>query len=353
MRRIALALILVASVAHAAEKLTLVFLDGKKKTLTLKSFDEAGLTAVVGGEDKTIPWKALMPSSAYKARKALTSYDDPVARYALAEFAVGLRLFPEGMEQLEIALALGALDEADFEKRAKEIEKLEVDYLCARIDQLLKSHREPHRCLEAIKRLKVRYPEHPNNAIYEPQVDKLVEALAKQVEKEQQQQEQVKDDAEMARLRKELDKLGKRKDKALATAAELFADSDEAIRKAQVSRIKKKLVDPSGAEKYYKKARGYMRKQARADSRFLILDKAALQKEYEDIEHQLVQCYLRVARMLIRQRNYKGAIKYVRNILYYDPINEEALEMVDEIKRNRISFRLSDITNARPRVTGG
>ena len=59
-----------------------------------------------------------------------------------------------------------------------------------------------------------------------------------------------------------------------------------------------------------------------------------------------------VQRALLQQKNYKGAVKYVRNILFYDPINEEALDMVETIKKNRISFKASDITNAKPRVTG-
>ena len=55
----------------------------------------------------------------------------------------------------------------------------------------------------------------------------------------------------------------------------------------------------------------------------------------------------------MKERNYKGSVKYVRKILLYDPIQEEALEMVEVIRKNRINFKLSDITNARPRVSSG
>ena len=71
------------------------------------------------------------------------------------------------------------------------------------------------------------------------------------------------------------------------------------------------------------------------------------------IEKLLIDCYVQVARILMKERAYKSAVEYVRKILLYDPIHEEALEMVDEIRKNRISFRMSEITNARPRVTGG
>jgi hypothetical protein len=71
------------------------------------------------------------------------------------------------------------------------------------------------------------------------------------------------------------------------------------------------------------------------------------------MEQRLVACYLEVAKMLLSQRNYKGTIPYVQKILYYDPIHEEALDMVETIRKNRITFRVSELTNAHPRVSGG
>ena len=78
-----------------------------------------------------------------------------------------------------------------------------------------------------------------------------------------------------------------------------------------------------------------------------------LQAEYDEMEQRLVACYLEVARILLSQRNYKGTIPYVQKILYYDPIHEEALDMVETIRKNRITFRVSELTNAYPRVSGG
>ena len=60
-----------------------------------------------------------------------------------------------------------------------------------------------------------------------------------------------------------------------------------------------------------------------------------------------------VLKAYMRDRNWKRATQYVQKILYYDPINEEALDLKEEIDANRITRKLSDITNARPRITGG
>ena len=353
MVRIGFAVCLFAALAVAETKLTLEFADGKKKSVTLVSFDGTGLVVKRGGDDVPVAWNELKAESAFAARKALTPYDDGAARLELSEFARALKLYPEALEQLEIALALGGLDEGAFEKRAAELEKEEVFYLTAHIDTLLRSGADPAECLVAIKRLKERYPEHPANARYEEEIDTLVEQLAKLAEEEQAKKAKAVDSKELAKLRKLIEKINKRKFAALDKADDLIAESKDAIEKRQVSRVKKKLVEPMGAEKYLKRARGYLREMARADREFRIVTREGLRKEDEEIAGKLVGCYLEVARSQMKQRNYKGAKEYVRKVLLYDPIHEEALEMVDEIRRNRISFKLSEITNAKPRVTGG
>jgi len=353
MIRTALVLFLLAALGSAGEKLILEFADGTQKSVTLKSFDANGLVVEQADKEYRVAWKELAPESAYAARKALTPYDDGAARLELAEFARKLRLYPEAQEQLEIALALGGLDEAAFEKRAAALQKEEIWYLTASIDTLLKAKADPATTLAAIKRLKERYPAHEANKKYEPHVKALVEQLAAAAEKEQAAVEKKVEDKELAELRAAIEKENKKKIRALAKADKLIEESKEAIAKRQVSRVKRKLVEPSGAERYLKRARQNLRNMAKLDRQFRIVTKAGLEKEWDAIEKKLISCYLEVARILMDQRNYKGAVEYVRQLLIYDPINEEALAMVDEIRKNRITFKASDITNARPRVTGG
>lgn len=342
-----------AAVGLANDRMTLTLADGTKKSVELKAFDESGLTAVQNGRELQLAWADLKPPSAYAARKALTSYDDGAARRELANFAVKLKLFPEGLEQLEIALALGGIDEASFEKRQGEIVAQEIAHLSANIDTLLLAKAPPDACLTAIKRLKDRYPDHEANAKYAPHIKGLVEQLAAKAEAEQDAKQKAVSDEALERLQKRLDKDIRKKVAAIEKGDQLVKEADPAIQLRQVSRVKKKLVEPLGAEKYYKKARKYLRGLAQKDKHGLVLAKAELQKEYEQLQDKLVDCYLKVARILIGQRNYKGAVEYVRKILLYDPIHEEALEMVETIRKNRITFKISDVTNARPRVSGG
>ncbi|MHC4849190.1 MAG: hypothetical protein ACYTEG_12140 [Planctomycetota bacterium] len=308
-----------AVVAAAGATRTIEFKTGKKKTVVLEKFDEQGLTFSQAGTQSKVAWDKLTPMSAFGARKELTSYDDAAQRIGLAEFGLGLKLFPEAMEQYEIALALGGLDEAAFEAKAKEVEKAEIAYLTARIDELLKKKAEPAVCLQAIKRLKERYPDHPKNAAYQPRIQELVDILAKR----------------------------KRK------AATMQQESLEFIERRTISGLKKKLLEPRGAEREYKRARACLRGMVKIDPRFTIVKRKQVQDEYDAIAAQLIACYLPVARLYMRERNYKRAVETVQKILFYDPIHEEALEMARIIRKNRITFKASDRSGIKgPIVTG-
>ncbi len=353
MARASTILLLLAASAAAAEPLLLVLKDGNKRTVTPLSFDADGLLAKYGSDETRFPWGDLVPESAYAARKALTPYDNGAQILDLSRFARGMKLYPEALEQLEIALALGDIDEAGFEKEQKEVAAEEIEFLTATIDRLLETDAEPERCLAAIKRLRDRYPSDEANARYEPSVKDLVEALAEEKQASEDAATKKADDKAMAKLREAVGKEQARKEQALAKAAQLRKEADPAIELRQVSRVKKKLVEPEGAEKYLKDARKRLRNIAKLDPQGLLVTREDLQKEYAAIEKDLIDCYLKVARILMKERNYKGAVEYVRKILLYDPIHEEALEMVEEIRKNRISFKISELTNAKPRVTGG
>jgi len=343
---------LFAGAALAGPTRTIHLQDGGKKTVVLEKFDETGLTFSQSGDETTVAWSELTPASAYEARKELTPYDDAAERVRLADFARGLQLYPEAMEQFEIALALGGLDEAAFEKKAKQVRKEEVAFLTGRIEALLASKAEPEACLAAIKRLKERYPAHPKNEEYQPRIQELVDVLAKEKQAKVDAQEKKADSEELAELREELSRYQEMKVRFLREAAELQEEAKKYVERRSISGIKKKLLEPRGAEREYKKARDCLRAMVKVDREFLVIDKAEIQKEWDTIAARLIECYLPVARQYMRGRNYKGAVETVQKILFYDPIHEEALEMARIIKKNRITFRASDITGIRgPIVT--
>lgn len=346
---------LFAPVASALETTrTLHFVNGSRKAVVLVSYDEVGLTYRQSKKETKVSWQELTAASSFLARKELTPYDDASKRVKLADFARELRLYPEAMEQYEIALALGGLDENSFEDIAAAVEKEEVTWLTSRIDTLLKSRAEPEQCLSAIKRLRVRYPTHKRNAEYQPHIEELVSILAKRKQGEVDAAKAKVDSADLAKLRKKVDKLLARKKKALLKAKELQDAAPTAIARRSISGVKKCLIEPKGAEKYYKRARGNLRDLVRVDKDFQIVDGKQIQKEYDAIAGELIECFLPVARLYMKERNYRGAVKMVQKILFYDPIHEEALEMARIIRKNRIHFKASDRSGIKgPIVTGG
>jgi len=355
-RPILLLLTLALAAAHvqAGVKKKLHFKDGKSLIATLSSFDDTELTIGKEATEKKIPWVKLTPASAFMARKALTPFDDGSARLALATFARTLDLFPEAFEQVEIALALGALDENTFEKVSEEIEKEELTFLGGRIEALLKTGDEPAACLDAIKRLKERYPDHDTTKTYARHVPDLVarlEALAKQREEASQA---IEEDAATKKVRKKIESILKKKAKALATADELMKEGEKAAAMGVISRVKKRYLKPRGAEKHLKQAQKYLRDIVRLEKRrFQIVPREVLQKDEDVIVNKLIEVYLAVTKAYMRDRNYKRAWEYVHSVLRYDPIHEEALEIRDEIKENRLTRKVSTTSNVKPRVKGG
>jgi hypothetical protein len=337
-----LLVLLLAQVAGAADA-TLRFLDGTTEVVALHSFDEEGLLAGPAAERRRIPWEKIEPRSAFDARKALIPPNDAAARRDLVEFARARKLFPEALEEIEVLLALGGIDAAGFEKRTEELRAEEQEYLCSRIDALLASGESPGACLEAIRALAARYPDHQRNAKYASRIEELEKAVPPKEEKAGPVQTQ-----DLGPIRKAIADLEGRKAKAVAKAEALRKEAAPAIEKAQISRIKKTLLLPAGAERYYREARDCLRAMARADRNSAVASKADLQKEYEALGAKLIDSYLVVARALLRERNYKGTIECVRKILLLDPIQEEALDMIEEIKRNRIHFRSSETGGAVP-----
>ncbi|MHC4940429.1 MAG: hypothetical protein ACYTHK_15930 [Planctomycetota bacterium] len=342
-----------AAVAAAGPTRTIEFKTGKKKTVALEKFDEERLTFSQAGKQTAVAWEELKPASAFAARKELTPYDDAAQRIGLAEFGLRLKLFPEAMEQYEIALALGGLDEGAFEKKAEEVEKAEIAYLTGRIDELLKKKAEPADCLRAIKRLKERYPDHPRNEEYQPRIQELVDILAKRKQSELDDAAQKKLGKEQAALRAKIDKLQEKKVTSLRKAATMQQEALPYVERRTISGLKKKLLEPRGAEREFKKARACLREMVKVDKEFTIIKRKEIQDEYDAIAAQLIECYLPVARLYMRERNYKRAVETVQKILFYDPIHEEALEMARIIRKNRITFKASDRTGIKgPIVTG-
>ncbi len=77
------------------------------------------------------------------------------------------------------------------------------------------------------------------------------------------------------------------------------------------------------------------------------------QKKIEQINKHMVLVYLNLSSLHMKERNFKRARVHVYAALKIDPMNKRALELKAEIAKHSIRRKLSDLTNARGRTTGG
>ncbi|MCI0343448.1 MAG: hypothetical protein L0216_20265 [Planctomycetales bacterium] len=77
------------------------------------------------------------------------------------------------------------------------------------------------------------------------------------------------------------------------------------------------------------------------------------QKKTEAINAYLVLVYLNLANLHTVQRNFERGWEYVNLALQLDPTNKRALDLKQKITEQRIVRKASDMTNARPKVSGG
>jgi len=77
------------------------------------------------------------------------------------------------------------------------------------------------------------------------------------------------------------------------------------------------------------------------------------QKKIEAVNAHLVLVHLSLASSRMSQRDFKTARDQVDAALRIDPMNKRALELKAEIAKHSITRKLSDLTNAKPTVTGG
>ncbi len=77
------------------------------------------------------------------------------------------------------------------------------------------------------------------------------------------------------------------------------------------------------------------------------------QKKTEAVNQYLVLVYLNLANLHTVQRNFERGWNYVNLALQLDPTNKRALDLKQKITEQRIVRKASDMTNARPKVSGG
>lgn len=336
------------ALAKDARPVELPMTNGKSLTGVVEDADEREVVVRTGPEQvRRIPWSRLAPTGYYRAKRALAPAADGKARLRLAELAVDLGLYVEAREEYEKALALGAIEKRAFRKAVAAAEHDAVHNGVLYAERLAESG-DLEAAMEIARKLKLHFATAPNAA----DLNKLVAALVKRVQtldkaaaKEQAELDRVlvgaKREKEILRRKvKALDlfknaqtklpEWQKLRDRGSLTKARRIADTmDEMFHEARINLGRLRRILPRGHA---------ARKEVLAQ--LTKLDKA--------------QFDLRLAMAVYEKEAtaWKKAERWAAKASYIDPVHPDLVELRDYLMTNRIRYRLSDVTNARGRVSG-
>lgn len=345
---VALLLPLPGAFAKDARPVDLPLTNGKRLTGTVESADEREVVIRTGPEQvRRVPWARLAPLGYYRVKRALAPAAEGEARLKLAELAVDLGLYIEAREEYEKAYALGAIKKKAFGKAVAAAERDAVRNGIQYAERLADSG-DLEAAMEIARKLKLHFATAPNAA----EVSKLVAALLKRVEsldkaaaKEQAELERVvvenKREKEILRRKtKALDlfknalqkqpEWQKLRDRGSLTKARRIADAmDEMFQEARVNLGRLRRILPRGHE---------ARKEVLAQ--LTKLDKAQFDLRLGMAEYEK------------SATAWKKAERWAAKASYIDPVHPDLVELRDYLMTNRIRYRVSDVTNARGRVSG-
>lgn len=334
--------------AKDTRPVTLPLTNGKSLTGVVEDADGREVVVRLGPEQvRRIPWSRLAPMGYYRVKRALAPAADGKARLHLAELAVDLGLYVEAREEYEKALALGGIKKRDFDKAVDGAERAAVVNGIRYAERLADSG-DLEGAMEIARKLKLHFATAGNAAAVGKLVASLVkrvQSLDKQAVKEQAELERVivegKREKEILRRKtKALDRVKnalslkpeweKYKDRGSLTKARRLADQmDEMFQEARIDLGRLRRILPRAHE---------ARKEVLAQ--LTRLDKAQFDLRLAMAEYEK------------DATAWNKAERWAAKASYIDPVHPDLVELRDYLMTNRIRYRLSDITNARGRVSG-
>ena len=338
----------VAAFAKDARPVELPLTSGKSLTGVVEEADAREVVLRLGPEQvRRIPWSSLAPTGYYRVKRALAPATDGAARLQLAELAVDLGLYVEAREEYEKALALGGIKKKAFDKAVAEAERDAVKNGIQYAERLADSG-DLEAAMEIARKLKLHFATAPNAK----DVNQLVAALVKRVQtldkeaaKEQAELERVvvesKREKEILRRKtkaldlfqnalKQKPEWDKYRERGSLTRARRIADTmDRMFQEARLNLGRLRRILPRGHE---------ARKEVLAQ--LTKLDKAQFDLRLAMAEYEK------------SATAWKKAEHWAAKASYIDPVHPDLVELRDYLMTNRIRYRVSDVTNARGRVSG-
>ncbi len=321
-------------------------LNGKSLTGVVQSASAKEVVLAVGPDKvRRVPWTQITPLGVFRVKAALAPPADGKARMKLAELAADIGLYAEARTEYEKAYYLGAINKKQFEGLAR---AAETDAVRAGVNRAKKQAEagDLEAALKTAGELRLHFASAPNAR----EINKLIDELVKRVREL---------DKEAALAKAELEKatveLKKNKEiiKRMADAVRLLqlgikgtAECKKAQERGSVSKARKLAEKADGNFQQSRRNLGRLRRilPRGSEMRRDVLTKL---NELDEAQFTLL---LSMAWFMHDATVWTKAERYTARASYIDPVHPEIMELRDNLMTNRIRYRLSDVSNARPIV---
>jgi tetratricopeptide (TPR) repeat protein len=352
MRKLAAALIvlLLASPSSAAEgEAVLRFRDGRLLPGTVVELREEGVLHRTERGTVLWKWSDLTPFSSYEVRASVLDEDDGVGRFNLAKWCLDAGLPGEARTELQRARALGAGDAAELDSLLESCDEREATAAFAEADTHVAAG-DLESALKVLKSYLVRAPASTWTEDARGRASDLVRRMEL--------------DAERRRLDAESDRKDRDAAKRLKYIADTIEEADEERTRASRTALSALREETGGsftrfrnyleetAQRYLKARTLYERARRSAGDGHPDEARIALSSR-RSVEGRLLDVYLRLARSLVDQKSWEAAQAAIDRALRLDPVNAEALDLQETVKKNWIRRKASGLTNAQGQSSDG
>ena len=343
--------ILVASAGALAgdqRPVELTLTNGKVLRGVVESATEDEVVLRTGPESRRhVPWVQLAPRGHFRVKAALASPTDGEARMKLAELAVDLGLYVEARVEYEKALALGALNKKDFTRIVTQAERDAVKAGVSRAQRTAESG-DLDAAMETARQLKLHFATAPNALA----INKLIEQLLAKVH--ELDAAAAKDLEELKRIKIEVRRHKEillRKTNAvdqIRRATMIAAQSKAKQEQGSVTRARKLADKANEGFQDARKNLGRLRRILPRDH----VQRPAILAELDKLDRAQFDLLFGMAWFLAFDAgSFTQAEKFAAKASYIDPVHPELVELREHLLTSRIRYRMSDMTNARGRVT--
>jgi len=309
------ALLATAGVAAAADDI-LALKNGKLAVGTIKALDESGVTLVTEKGEAKYDWDALTARCQYEVRADHLGEKDADGHAALADFCLENRLFAEARSEANVAKALGYEDVKALEAFLVEVSRAEAEFTFAKVDQLV-AEEAFDEAREEIRRFLRQAPPSDHTERARAMVADLIRRRDSQLLREEEEQKAAAELEKKQKLDERIQKLTDEVKEARDAATAAYA---EAVRYHTLGNVTRARKGYETAEKMLFKAHHTLSRIQRLVRRGTIYDKASDEKT--QIRKKLVEVYLGLAKLYVKDRNFKRGMPYILKVLFLDPVGQ-------------------------------